>query len=850
MLALHRLLAFAAAGALACASQLDTERALADAAALESESSSVSQASELETSTIEVSGVVRHADGRAAQGASVRLYLLRAEADPGGRFRIEVPWRSPFVRSVEQGSQVPLCAGLPGFQPALIQDFGRRVAAWEDIDDVELVLPGPALSISGRIVGADSTWEVELRDGTEIVPHTMPILFAEHLSSARSPTQVSPVRVAADGTFTIDGLLPRDYVIEAWLPWEAPVMVRSKPVAAGTEDLVLRVPPGAREVLRGRVVDLRGQPLAGLSLTVTLDIRVSIQGHHHSIQQPETTTDEDGRFGFLVPTAFSRLAITGRDVVPEHVSVEELVHLDDLVLQVARRARFVFEAAPGRDPLPDALEVLDGDGARLDIDVDEEGDVRWSGKRYALKGSSSPTLAVSEAARTVVVLHGDRALDRLPVELTPGPTVAVVAQPGREVYHLFGTSLAAVGDLDGDGCSDLAVGDPGVTPPGGKPWIGRVVVVSTRSGEVLLKAQGDTEVGRLGHGLTAPGDLDGDGRPDLVALGSRALRAIGAHGGPLWTLPLEPQSEAAVENEAWRWNGTETPSLCTVADLDDDGVSDLLLGLPSDDTQAQNAGSVAWISGASGKVFRRRLGTQPHERFGWCVAQVGDLDGDGSAELAVGAGGSQDLPARVDVLTSSGDRLRSHENPGAKWLRCIAACGVGDLDQDGHEDLAISWGRHETVAYSGAKGQSLRRWSHAPRLGETHVYGASLLGLSDVDADGANELFVALPQSLVRSGPCVWVLSGDEDRALLSIESNLLEGDFDSLVACFGEERWIDDSQPGIALALLGDVDLDGASEVAVGASSPRCGDCVGTVGIWNPRSGKRLRLFTACDVR
>ena len=430
MQVLQRSLAIAIAGFLACASQQDTVRPRAVGPA---DVSSSTREDEIEGRTIEVSGVVRHRDGSPAEGASIQLYLLDAKADSTGRFRFEVPWRGPFTRMVEEGRHVPLCAGLPGFQPALIHEFEQRVAAWEDIWGVELVLPGPALSISGRIVGAGRLWEVELRDGTEIVPRVMPIHYAEHLSSARSPTQLSPIQVSRDGTFTIDGLLPRTYVVEGWLPWGAPVMVRSGPVAAGTDDLVLRIPSGARRNLRGRVVDLKGRPFSGLSLTVWLDIRVSFQRHHNSIEVPETTTDTDGRFDFLVPATFSSLIITGDDIVPCRIPIEGLLGVDDLVLPVARRAHFAFEAAPRGEPSPDALEVLDDEGARLGIYVYEMGRFRGSSERYALKGPMTPPLTVSETARTVVVLHGGRVLDRLPVKLTPGQTVSVVVQPQGSV---------------------------------------------------------------------------------------------------------------------------------------------------------------------------------------------------------------------------------------------------------------------------------------------------------------------------------------------------------------------------------------------------------------------------------
>ena len=98
--------------------------------------------------------------------------------------------------------------------------------------------------------------------------------------------------------------------------------------------------------------------------------------------------------------------------------------------------------------------------------------------------------------------------------------LTLVGPPGSAT----GTSLALLGDVNGDGRPDIAVGAPERALPG-RPLAGTVYVVfaSTATGTVdldALGAGGFTIIGgrnyRAGLGVAAAGDVNGDGRPDLL----------------------------------------------------------------------------------------------------------------------------------------------------------------------------------------------------------------------------------------------------------------------------------------------------------------------------------------------
>lgn len=389
----------------------------------------ISSATPQEVSPIEVSGVVRHSDGRPAVDALVMLHLERTRTDREGRFELRTNARKWFRHVVASDLHVKLCAGLPGFQPAVLDRFEERLEPWQDVRDLELVLPGPALSISGIIVSGGN-WEVELRDGTEARPLVMPIIFAEHLGAERDVFRDVAFSVADDGTFRIGGLLPRAYVIEAW-DRTVPVMIRSEPIAAGTNDVVLEVPADEFRPLAGCLVDRDGQPLAGLDLTVRLDVRVSFQGQHNSMYGEEATTDSEGRFRFESPVATSHatLLVEGLPIIPLRRPTRELTGRKDLVVTAERRAALVVEfgADAASDParVPDALEVLDEGGERLGLDVYDPDHAHVETGSFRMRVRPQRTVSVSERGRTLVLLRDDEVLERRPIELVPGEVVTL-----------------------------------------------------------------------------------------------------------------------------------------------------------------------------------------------------------------------------------------------------------------------------------------------------------------------------------------------------------------------------------------------------------------------------------------
>ncbi len=243
-----------------------------------------------------------------------------------------------------------------------------------------------------------------------------------------------------------------------------------------------------------------------------------------------------------------------------------------------------------------------------------------------------------------------------------------------QIGGFFGTSVTAIGDLNSDGITDLAVGATGDSTGG----LGRGAVhvllmnpsgtvqssVRIASGANGGPALADND--NLGNSIANLGDLDGDGVVDIV-VGAGADDTGGANRGAVHVLFLN--SDGTAKSTAKIASGTGGGptlantdvfgiSVANVGDLNGDGVTDIAVGAKFDDTggAGTNRGALYLLNlnaagtAVSSSKIANALNGGPligvGEAFGVSVANLGDIDGDGAADLIVGGynestGGSQ-----------------------------------------------------------------------------------------------------------------------------------------------------------------------------------------------------------------
>jgi hypothetical protein len=246
----------------------------------------------------------------------------------------------------------------------------------------------------------------------------------------------------------------------------------------------------------------------------------------------------------------------------------------------------------------------------------------------------------------------------------------------------FGYSLDWMGDVNGDGLTELLVGSRLDDGPVGNE--GSAAVISPATGVTLWKSLGKNSQDHAGTCVAGPGDLNGDGVPD-VAYGSRIGGYCRFASGATGSLLLE----------AKYGNDSFGQSMSEVGDVDLDGTPDVLVGevVAVGQVFADGYGGVHLISGADGRQLRFHLGEKAHDYFGYSLTGLGDIDEDGHPDYAAGCFSFAYAPFGsnpqyvIAYSGASGQGLFRHEGNGGYYGRFLG--GGGDVNGDGVPDLLI-----------------------------------------------------------------------------------------------------------------------------------------------------------------
>ena len=274
-----------------------------------------------------------------------------------------------------------------------------------------------------------------------------------------------------------------------------------------------------------------------------------------------------------------------------------------------------------------------------------------------------------------------------------------------------GRSVAGVGDVNGDGVDDLAVGAPGEDSAGSGSGAVYVFYGPLAAGEVSLasadlKLTGEREADATGSCITGVGDVNGDGIEDMATSASYVYSntnvvyilygPLGSGTVSLSTADLKLTGEV-IQDEAGA-------SVAGVGDVNGDGVDDLAVGAPGEDSAGSGSGAVYVFYGplAAGEVSLasadlKLTGEMEADAAGTSIAGVGDVNGDGVDDLAVGAPSANSSTGSAYVLygplpigevsLSAADLKLTGEAPADETGHSVA--GVGDVNGDGVDDLAV-----------------------------------------------------------------------------------------------------------------------------------------------------------------
>jgi Putative metal-binding motif/FG-GAP repeat/FG-GAP-like repeat len=415
-----------------------------------------------------------------------------------------------------------------------------------------------------------------------------------------------------------------------------------------------------------------------------------------------------------------------------------------------------------------------------------------------------------------------------PLDSTPSARLAAADPRGQ-----FGLSLAAAGDVNGDGFDDVAVGacQNGVGSGAAYLYVGSATGAVPTPAATLPSPLEEGDLQQCA--LAGAGDVDADGFDDLIVgiyyNDPDELGAFVFHGA---ADGLRTASTAIL------YDGDErslAPSVSGAGDVNNDGHDDVIVGYAehaSDVGQARvHLGSSTGIDATPIAV----LDGHSVELFAYSVAGAGDINGDGFGDIVAGAPwsdsqtgkaytyhGDETGVATVEETTVTGEFRRSEFG--------VVVDGAGDVNGDGYGDVvaaAPSTGRGvgRVYVYLGSSTGMASTANDTPTgTSEGDYFGNSVAGAGDVDNDGFDDIIIGAPGVGVDLGRA-YLFPGsadglaeerrqflpgeeDQDRFGLRVSSagDMNGGGFgDVLVAAPGH-----DNDRGIVYVFHGYVDADG----------------------------------------